>query len=349
MAGMKRWAKIAVIPAVVAGLLLFWPLPYFSEGPGPTEDVATMIKISDHERYSSDGRFLLTTVNQSSHRLSPAELFLVWLDPNANAVPDEVIVPPGTSLEEEAELAAEQMRQSQVSATVVALEAAAGYPDEHGTGALVAGVVQDCPAFGPLEAGDIVTAIEGAELADAQAASDAIDAVPEAEPVRFTVETAKGSRQVAVKRAKCIPKEGPILGVSMVNTFPFPVAINDKGIGGPSAGLMISLGLYDALTPGDLTDGRTIAGTGVIEFDGDVAPIGGVTKKVIAARAADADLFLVPEENLAEAKTEAKGLRLVPVSSFDEAVRALGGDTVTTSPSASPAAPVSPAPSPSAG
>jgi PDZ domain-containing protein len=246
---------------------------------------------------------------------------------------------------------------------MVALRAAAGDPDDHGTGALVAGVVQDCPAFGPLAAGDVITAIDGEDLVDAQSASDAIDAVPPDEPIAMTVdrpadeEEQEGDEpgkpeEVSLTRKRCLADEGPILGVSMVNTFPFPVEINDKGIGGPSAGLMISLGLFDALTPGDLTAGRTVAGTGVIEPDGDVAPIGGVTKKVIGARAADADLFLVPDENLAEAKTEARGLKLVAVSSFVEAVEALGGkvpsDTVL-SPSASPAAPGTPAPSPSPG
>jgi PDZ domain-containing protein len=121
----------------------------------------------------------------------------------------------------------------------------------------------------------------------------------------------------------------------MVNDFPFDVEIASGDIGGPSAGLMYSLGLYDLLTPGDLTDGQLVAGTGTMELDGTVGPIGGITDKIVAARRVGADVFLVPKDNLAEARTEDAGdMRLVAVSSFDDAVTALGG----TLPSATPAA-----------
>ncbi|MEX2420353.1 MAG: S16 family serine protease, partial [Actinomycetota bacterium] len=314
---MKRWLLVFVLPAIVAAGLMLYPLPYFSEGPGPTEDVASMLTISDHPVYQSDGRFLLTTVSQSSHRLSPAEILIAWLDPDTVVVPDEIVLPPSGSIAEAEALAAEQMQQSQISATAVALGAAADYPNSRGTGALIAGVLEACPAFGKLRTGDLVTAIDGTTLDDARSADAAIDEVPPSEPVRFAIQTPKGSKQVSVTRAVCAGQKEPLLGIGLIDPFPFPVKINDKGIGGPSAGLMISLGLYDELTPGDLAGGRTIAGTGTISADGTVGPIGGVTEKLIAARAAGADLFLVPDGNLAEARSSADGLRLVPVSDFD--------------------------------
>jgi PDZ domain-containing protein len=91
---------------------------------------------------------------------------------------------------------------------------------------------------------------------------------------------------------------------------------------------MWALGLYDLLTPGDLTDGQTIAGTGQIGLDGTVAPIDGVGQKIAAAAGAGASVFLFPEGN-AEAAVAAgdHGLELVPVASFDEAIDYLTGST----------------------
>ena len=87
---------------------------------------------------------------------------------------------------------------------------------------------------------------------------------------------------------------------------------------------MWALGLYDLLTPGDLTDGRTIAGTGAIDLDGNIAPIGGIADKVVGAQDAGADILLVPRDNLQELRGVDTGdLRLIPVSTFDEAVEAL--------------------------
>ena len=102
------------------------------------------------------------------------------------------------------------------------------------------------------------------------------------------------------------------------------VRISSGGIGGPSAGLMWALGLYDLLTPGDLAGGRTIAGTGVIGLDGRVYPIGGIGEKIAAAADAGAGVFLVPRGNLSEARAAGDhGLELIMIRSFDEALEAL--------------------------
>jgi PDZ domain-containing protein len=117
-----------------------------------------------------------------------------------------------------------------------------------------------------------------------------------------------------------------ILGILAVDNFPFPVTISVGDIGGPSAGLMWALGLYDLLTPGDLTGGRTVAGTGEIFPDGTVGPIGGVENKVAAAKGAGAEVFLVPAgENYRDSRAVAGDLTLVPVHSFQDALRYLQG------------------------
>ncbi|MFI2707486.1 S16 family serine protease, partial [Nocardioides sp. CER28] len=116
------------------------------------------------------------------------------------------------------------------------------------------------------------------------------------------------------------PRIGATVGADY--DFPFDVKINiSDDIGGPSAGLMFSLAIYDVLTPGSLTDGQPIAGTGEIEPDGSVGPIGGIQQKIAASDRDGAKLFLVPKDNCAEALGAAKGdVRLVKVTTMHDAV-----------------------------
>jgi len=105
---------------------------------------------------------------------------------------------------------------------------------------------------------------------------------------------------------------------------PYTVTFDLDEIGGPSAGLMFTLGLIDKLTPADLTGGRIIAGTGTVDDTGAVGPISGIPQKLTGAEAAGAQLFLVPERNCAEALANAvDGLPLVKVATVSEALAAL--------------------------
>jgi PDZ domain-containing protein len=107
-------------------------------------------------------------------------------------------------------------------------------------------------------------------------------------------------------------------------TFPVTVKISVGDVGGPSAGLMFSLGIYDKLTPQELTGGRFIAGTGTITPEGQVGPIGGIQQKMVAARAAGATVFLTPTQNCGDAvASDPKGLRLVRVDTMHSALQAL--------------------------
>ena len=110
--------------------------------------------------------------------------------------------------------------------------------------------------------------------------------------------------------------------------FPFEVSVAiDDSIGGPSAGLMFALSVYDRLTPGSLTGGAVVAGTGALDRDGRVGPIGGIQQKVAGAADADAELFLVPPDNC-EAALEAPDsaldrLRLVRTPTLRSALRSV--------------------------
>lgn len=322
-----------IVPVIILGPALFVRLPYYSEGPGPTADVEPLITVTGHEVHPSEGRFLLTTVSQSARPLSPAELLATWLDPSSSVVPAELVVTPGETPEEEVLRALDQMAESQVNATSVVLDRVSGYPANHGTGVLVAAVGEGCPAEGTLVPGDVIVSVQGRPVRGPEQASERIDAVPEADEIRFGLASAReGDPPVRVRRGPCLDSKEPLIGFVLVRTFPFDVAIDDDGIGGPSAGLMWALGLYDRLTPGDLTDGRTIAGTGAITTEGTVEPIGGIGKKLLAAEEAGADLFIVPRDNLAEARAASPEIPLLVVGSFEEAVEELEVDRLGASP-----------------
>jgi PDZ domain-containing protein len=151
-----------------------------------------------------------------------------------------------------------------------------------------------------------------------------IDAVPIDQPIEFRIEADGQTHDVRLTRGTCPGIEDPLLGIVLIEPFPFEITIESAEVGGPSAGLMWALGLYDLLTPGDLTAGRRIAGTGVIDLEGNIGPIGGVADKVIAAQSVDADILLIPKRNLEELRGVDTGdVRLIAVSTLDEALAAL--------------------------
>lgn len=325
---------VVILPVLILGPALFIRLPYYSEGPGPTADVEQLITVSGHEVHPSQGRFLLTTVSQSARPLSAVELLATWLDPSSSVVPEDLVVTPGETPEEEVLRALDQMAESQVNATAVVLDRVSDYPASHGTGALVTAVGIGCPAEGKLRPGDVIVRVQGRPVAGPEDASELIDAVEPSGEIRFELEGAgENDPSIQLRRGPCLDSKEPLIGFVLAPNFPYEVKIDDDGIGGPSAGLMWALGLYDELTPGDLTGGRTIAGTGVIATDGTVEPIGGIGKKILAAEHADADLFIVPRANLAEARAEHPQVPLLVVDSFEDAVGELEVDRLGVSPS----------------
>jgi Lon-like protease len=326
---MKRRLSI-LVPVGVLVLALSWVrLPYLEEGPGPAREVTPLIEVSGPERFPSEGRFILTSV--SLGRLTAVGLIQAWLDSRRAVVPESAFVFPGETEEEADERALSEMDRSKIDASVVVLERLTGYPEQHGRGVLVEAVAPRCPAGGKLFPGDLITSINGRPVPDVARLRRILDGVSAGEELRLAVEAGGEVATVTVTIRPCEGSEGPAIGIVPVNNFPFDLTISSGSIGGPSAGLMWALGLYDLLTPGDLTAGRTIAGTGDIELDGSVLPIGGVEQKVVAAEAAEAGVFLVPAHNAAEARNVAgDGLALVPVRDFQDALDYLlstGGET----------------------
>ncbi len=319
MRSARRYLLILPLAAVVVAAGTVW-LPLYSIGPGPPREVAPLIEVSGRPVYASQGRFVMTSIR--SVQLTAVGALIAWLDPSRAVVGRSALYAPGESARQEEQRAISEMDQSKLDATYVVLKRLEGYPKEHGRGALVESVVPGCSADGELFPGDRVTAIDGAPVPTVRAASRAIESAPSGSTLTFDVTVDGQPEHVDLVRRPCGGQEQPLVGVRMIPSFPFPVRISSGDVGGPSAGLMWALTLYDLLTPGDLTGGRTIAGTGAIDLSGTVYPIGGIAEKVAAAREAGADVLLVPRENLVEARAAGVGgVRLVPVSSFDQALR----------------------------
>lgn len=313
-------AALLLIGAVVAAGWV--QLPYYSLGPGPARAVEPLIRVTGRQEFPSQGRFIMTTVR--FHTVSALGALTAWLDPNQAVVSRSTLYPSGESAEQETERALSQMDQSKIDATYVVLRRLTRYPKRHADGALIEFVYPGCPAEGKLFAGDVVRSIDGAPVSSQKEAGRALDAVPLREPISFRVVAGGETNDVTVTRERCAGSDRPLVGVNLIDPFPFDVQISSGEVGGPSAGLMWALGLYDLLTPGDLTAGRTIAGTGTIDTKGRVGPIGGIRDKVVGAERAGAAIFLVPEGNVKELQgLDTGGMRLVPVTTFQDALDAL--------------------------
>jgi Lon-like protease len=321
---MRRAVRAAGFVLLVGGAFAvgFFPLPYYAVGPGPAREVIPLIHVEGAQTFPSAGHLVMTTVRFT--RVTAVGALAAWFDPERAVVGEQVLYPPGSTPADEERLARSEMDESKIDAAVVVLSLLTGYPRVHGDGALIEVVGQGCPADGHLLAGDVIVRIDGEHIDSRSDASRILQRAPVGEPLTLVVASGDRTRTVRVERGRCPGSDRPLVGVSLVEPFPFDITIQSGDVGGPSAGLMWAIGLYDLLTPGDLTEGRTIAGTGAIDGEGNVAPIGGVRDKVVAARSAGADVLLVPKGNLRELRGVERGdLRVIAVSTFDQAVAAL--------------------------
>jgi PDZ domain-containing protein len=314
---------LLLIVLVAAGGSVY--LPYYALGPGPARAVDPLIRFQERERFESTGRFVLTSVRFD--RLTAFGIVAAWLDPDRSVVPREELFGTGETPAEERRRATSQMDQSKLDAAYIVLQELTDYPRDHGEGVLVESVVEGCAADGELFPGDLVRAVEGEPVDTVRAARRAIDAVPSGQRLSFDVTVDGVPESVSLLREPCGGSADPLVGVSLIASFPFELRISSGGIGGPSAGLAWALGLYDLLTEGDLTGGRTIAATGVLGIDGRVYPIGGADEKVVAASDAEATVLLLPRDNLGDARAVGdRGVLLVPVGTFEEALEYLQGN-----------------------
>ncbi|TQJ41592.1 PDZ domain-containing protein [Arthrobacter sp. SLBN-112] len=306
------------------------PVPYVIESPGPTYNTLgesqghPVINVSGRETYPAAGSLDLTTVyvdGGPTGSVSILNAFSAWLDPSKAVYPVELIYPTGTTREEAQEQSAVAMATSQENAVASALNE---LRIPFGQQLQAADLSKESASAGKIQQGDILKSINGKDITALSVIQDEL-AAGKGAPVSVTVE--RDGRPVTVEVTPRDNGQGRfILGVMLkyLFSFPFQVQISLDKVGGPSAGLMFSLGIIDTVTPGDLTGGKHMAGTGTISPDGAVGPIGGIGQKMRGARSSGATLFLAPAGNCDEVAGHVPdGLQVVRVENLSEARHAV--------------------------
>jgi PDZ domain-containing protein len=305
-------------------------VPYVALGPGPTYDTlgevdgAPVLEIEGRRSYPTDGHLDLTTVGVQA-RLTLAQALRGWFERDLAVVPREVVFPPGRTDEQvDAENTA-AMEESQ-SAAVLAAARQLGF---RVTEVRVQELAEQSPAEGRLRVGDVLTAVDGKPVRDAAELRSLIGDRTAGDRVQIGYERSgrAATADITTGTAGGDGEKRPVIGVVTQEEpveVPFDITINLEDVGGPSAGLMFTLGIIDKLGADSLTGGKYVAGTGEIKPDGTVGPIGGITQKLIAARRQGAVVFLVPEANCAEAVIRPPaGLTLIKVGTLSQALTGL--------------------------
>ncbi len=323
-----------VLGAVLLSVATLMPSPWVRFSPGPTIDVLgpfdgkEIIKVTGRKTYDDDGALRMVTVLPDGPE-NTRNLFSVlaaWLNPDDAVYPVSIYREDETN-ESVREESAAQMSSSQDFATAAALDALG---IAYRTDLVVAEVAPDGASAKVLKKGDVIRAIDGKADPDPNVLVNRIrETVPgETITVRILRNGKERDVRITTRPAADDPTSARIgIAPGSKYAFPFKVTVQLPGtIGGPSAGMIFALSIYDVLTPGSLTGGKSVAGTGEISPDGVVGPIGGIGQKLIGAQRDGVELFLVPEENCAEALRshyDRDKLSLVRVHTLTEAIEAV--------------------------
>jgi PDZ domain-containing protein len=333
------FARALFLPSCLAVLVLAAlsvPLPLLLEQPGTPVSLGDVVTVDAADVGELDGDYLLTAVNLRPGTV--AGLVRAAVDPDALVVRQSLVIPPG---EDEKAYFDRQRAVFRASADVAAAVglAAAGFDVDPtavtGSGVIVNRVLPGAPADGVLQPGDLIVAVDGATVRVADDLRALIADGDAARDLRFVRDDAE--QQASIVPGEIPTADGAIRGIGVeIQTadpridLPVPVAVDSGRIGGPSAGLMLALTVYDKADGLDLAAGRTIAGTGTLSPEGVVGPIGGIEQKVISAQRIDADVFVSPAEQVEAARAAVRpgsDLRIIGAATFDQAVAALRGET----------------------
>ena len=325
-------AAVGIAAALVAAS--FVSVPYVILSPGPTlntlgtlgthSSAKPLIEITGRHTYPTRGNLNLVTVSYQGGPQDSFNIFTAlqaWLSPHEAVVPEQELFPANQTQQQVTHQDTQEMVSSQQTAQAAAL---CQQGIRFTTVDKIVAVETGMPAKGVLRPGDIITAVDGKPVTCHADAGTLIRARRPGAPVRLTVSRGRASKTFGLKTASAAGSA--VVGVNVVESFrfPFQVKVNVGNIGGPSAGLMFALGIVDKLTPGNLTGGRFVAGTGEISADGTVSAIGGIQQKMAGARQAGATLFLTPAANCADTSGAVPaGMRLVKVRNLASAVSAL--------------------------
>ena len=317
----------SVLFVVLVILAVTLPVPYVVLSPGPTYNTlgaddqgAQIIVLKGRAAKVTSGHLNMTTVDVSGEQVTMVQALVGWLQRDRTVVPRSSVYPPGQSQQQVNQQDTQQFAQSQDAATVAAF-CQLGYPRR----LQIQSVDPALGAKGRLVPGDVLVSVAGApagtstQLTAVLSAHRAGQSVPvlvtrSGRTVRTTVTLSPPSGTATSARL------GIAVATACVAPFTVDLGLGNQ-IGGPSAGLMFALGIMDKVGPLNLTGGRFIAGTGEIQPDGTVLPIGGIQLKMIAARRAGATVFLAPAQNCADVLgATPAGLDVVKVNALSDAV-----------------------------
>jgi len=318
--------------AIVVFLIALMPIgliktEYYFMSPGPPYQWE--IDYSNNENYTFEGNLFQLTV-----RRDEANVFVyLWslINDSYDLYPREVILPNGVTPQELSEISIQNMRTSENVAIAVALKNVGYEIESKGDGVAVVGLLEDSPVKDKLKKGDLINSINNTDIYSATEFISTLRTYSIGETVSIgllrEIDGIKEQIYIKTTLIEHVEYEGePMVGflATTVNErfdFPFEIDIKTGNVGGPSAGLMMALNVYNNLIPEDITNSKIIAGTGTIEIDGSVGPVGGIKQKIIAAKKAGAELILVPVANFEEAQPfETDKTAIVAVDSFDEAL-----------------------------
>lgn len=319
------WPLYLIGSLFAAGVLsiVAWnlELPYLAYSAGPVSDAADSIVAEEVAVFQPNGELLMLTV--VSQDVNVFEAFIAGLDSTIDLIRKEAVRREGETDQEYRNRVLEQMDDSNFRSIAVALRHL-GY-EMVPTEVVINDIVEGVPAESVLERGDTVRQVNGEPIATTADFAPALEGFDVDDVVVITVE--RDGTHVDLDVSLAARDDGtPMIGILLgeLTEPPFPIEIRAGDVGGPSAGLMHTIAIIDALSEAELTGGRIIAGTGSIQLDGTVGNIGGVRQKVVGAEAAGAEIILVPQGNYEAALTaERNSIEIVPVATIEEAIEYL--------------------------
>jgi Lon-like protease len=324
--------RAMLIAAIILLASSFYTLPYYVSKPGMAKELAPIIEVENG--YEEEGKFMLTTV-----RMGKANIYsyvIAKVSKYQEIYSEDMIRGKDETDEEYTTRQLHLMETSKLNAIEVAYRKANLPIDYSYKGVYVLNVFPEMPAEGELFLGDRIIKADGKSFASSDLFIEYVSTKNIGESLKLTIERDDQTKDITISIAAYPPqftsKKG--IGIELVEDKDIivnpDVKVNTEEIGGPSAGLMFSLEIYNQLTKVDLTKGYEIAGTGTISEDGEVGPIGGIEQKIVAADKAGAEIFFAPNEKgvkdsnyIAAVKTAEDintKMKIIPVDSFDEAV-----------------------------
>ena len=328
---------------VLLAVALLLPVPYVKLSPGPTfnvigvDDGEPVIAISGTQTYPTTGALDMTTVSELGgprRGLTFVDALASWFNSSDAVLPTRLLFPENLSAEQNATRQQLLFDTSQSEAVAAAMR----YLNRPvTTRVVVTGVISDSPSDGKFLPRDEIVSVDGRPVKHPEDVGNAITSKPigttfdllisrDGVKVDGVLKDDVQSHVFLTSEANPDDTSKPRIGIGVGEYYSagFPIDFTLQDIGGPSAGTMFAIGIIDKLTPGDLAKGHHIAGTGTIDANGKVGAIGGIRQKLAGARNAGAELFLMPKVHCDEAADHVPdGLRVVPIQTLAEAVRAI--------------------------